>query len=289
MSSAQKIAPCLWFDGNAEEAAAFYVSLFDGSALVRRTRFGDAPAVMTVEFDLAGYRLVGLNGGPQFRFTPAISLFVMCETVEELDRLWGAITEGGNVMMPLDRYEWSERYGWGADRFGLTWQLMLGPVASVGQKIAPCLLFVGGTYGRAEEALTLYTSVFPDSPVDGILRYGPNEPGKEGTVKHAQFALGGGKFMVMDGPGEHAFGFNEAVSFMITCETQAEIDHYWSRLTAAGGAESMCGWLKDPFGVSWQVVPAGLLEILGGPHGAATGQVLMGMSKLDIDTLRAAR
>ena len=289
MSGAQKIIPCLWFDGNAEDAAAFYTSLFEGSAISHVMRVGDAPAAVTVEFDLAGYRLVGLNGGPQFTFTPAISLFVVCETVEEIDRLWGAITDGGRVMMPLDRYEWSERYGWGADRFGLTWQLMLGPVSSVGQKIAPCLLFVGGVYGRAEDALRLYTSIFPESPVDGILRYGPGEAGKEGTVKHAQFALSGGKFMVMDGPGEHAFGFNEAVSFSIACETQAEIDRYWSGLTAAGGAESLCGWLTDPFGVSWQVVPADLREVLSGPHGAAAGKALMGMRKLDADALRAAR
>jgi predicted 3-demethylubiquinone-9 3-methyltransferase (glyoxalase superfamily) len=289
MSGAQKIVPCLWFDGNAEDAAAFYVSLFEGSTITRRTRFGDEPAGATVEVDLAGCRLVGLNGGPQFRFTPAISLFVMCETVEEIDRLWGAITEGGMEMMPLGQYEWSERYGWGADRFGVTWQLMLGPVSSVGQKIAPCLLFVGGVYGRAEEAVKLYTSIFPDSPLDGILRYGPDEPGKEGTVKHAQFALSGRKFMVMDGPGDHAFGFNEAVSFMVACETQAEIDHYWSSLVAGGGAESMCGWLKDPFGVSWQIVPAGLREILGGPNGAAARRALLGMRKLDIDALRSAR
>jgi len=165
------------------------------------------------------------------------------------------------------------------------------------QKIVPCLWFDGNAEDAAAfyvslfegSAITLYTSIFPDSPVDGILRYGPGEPGKEGTVKHAQFALSGGKFMVMDGPGEHAFGFNEAVSFMITCETQAEIDQYWARLTAGGGAESMCGWLKDPFGVSWQVVPAGWREILSGPNGAAAGRALLGMRKLDLDALRAAR
>jgi len=165
------------------------------------------------------------------------------------------------------------------------------------QKIVPCLWFDGNAEDAAAfyvslfegSAITLYTSIFPDSPVDGILRYGPGEPGKEGTVKHAQFALSGGKFMVMDGPGEHAFGFNEAVSFMITCETQAEIDQYWARLTAGGGAESMCGWLKDPFGVSWQVVPAAWREILSGPNGAAAGRALLGMRKLDIDALRAAR
>jgi predicted 3-demethylubiquinone-9 3-methyltransferase (glyoxalase superfamily) len=289
MPAAPAITPCLWFDGQAEEAAVFYASLFDRSAVTQRNRFGGSPAPVTVEFELDGCPMVGLNGGPQFRFTPAISMFVMCDTAEELDRLWAALTDGGSVMMPVDRYEWSERYGWGVDRFGLTWQLMRGPVAEVGQKVTPCLLFVGDAYGRGEEAITLYTSVFPDAPIDGILRYGPGEPGREGTVKHAQFALGGRKFMVMDGPGEHHFGFNEALSFMVPCDTQAEIDRYWSRLTAGGGAGSRCGWLRDPFGVSWQIVPSDIRDILGGPNGTAAIQALMGMGKLDLDALRAAR
>lgn len=284
MDAMQMIKPCLWFDGKAEEAAEFYISLFENSSIGQVTKFGGEKAV-TVEFSLDGFRVVGLNGGPQFKFTPAISFFVMCETVEEIDSLWARLTEGGGVMMPLDAYEWSERYGWGVDKFGMTWQLMHGPVASVGQKVTPCFLFVNEQYGRGEEAIRLYTSLFPNSPIDGILHYGPNEPGREGTIKHAQFALAGGKFMVMDGPGEHAWGFNEAVSLIVNCEDQAEIDRYWTRLTEHGGAESMCGWLKDPFGVSWQVVPTNIGELLSQP---AAVQAMMGMKKLDIQTLLRA-
>lgn len=281
MSKAKNITPCLWYDGNAEEAANFYVSAFENSSVGTVARFDGVNAV-TVEFELDGCRFVALNGGPMYRFSPAISLFVMCETVAEIDGLWAKMTDGGGVMMPLDKYEWSERYGWAVDRFGLTWQLMLGPVADVGQKIAPCLLFVGDQFGRGRDAIELYTSVFPDSAVDGILLYGPDEPGPEGTVKHAQFALWGGKFMVMDGPGEHAFGFTEAVSFIVPCEDQAEIDRFWSALTANGGAESMCGWLKDPFGVSWQIVPENIAELLSRP-GAL--EAMFGMRKIDIDGL----
>ena len=284
MSETKMITPCLWFDGNGEEAAAFYVSLFANSSIGTVARFDGVNAV-TVEFTLDGSKFVALNGGPQYRFTPAISFFVICESVEEIDSLWAKITDGGGVMMPLDKYEWSDRYGWGSDRFGLGWQLMLGPVASAGQKIVPCLLFVGDQYGRGEEAINLYTSVFPDSPIDGILRYGANEPGREGTVKHAQFALRGGKFTIMDGPGEHAFGFSEALSFIVSCDDQAEIDHYWSSLTANGGAESMCGWLKDPFGVSWQIVPANIGELLSTP---AAMQAMFGMRKIDIAGLTHA-
>lgn len=281
MENLQKITPCLWFDGMAEEAAEFYVSIFENSSICHVTKFGGEKAV-TVAFSLGGYKVVGLNGGPQFEFTPAVSFFVMCETADEIDSLWAKITDGGGVMMPLDAYEWSERYGWGIDKFGLTWQLMLGPVSSVGQKVTPCFLFVNEQYGRGEEAIRLYTSLFPDSPIDGILHYGPNEPGREGTVKHAQFALAGGKFMIMDGPGEHAFGFNEAFSLIVNCADQAEIDRYWARLTENGGAESMCGWLKDPFGVSWQIVPANIGEMLDSP---AAVQTMMGMKKIDIAAL----
>ncbi len=285
MSESKKITPCLWFDGNGEEAAEFYVSLFDDSSIGNVARFDGVNAV-TVEFSLGGSKFVALNGGPQYKFTPAISFFVMCETADELDALWAQLTDGGGVLMPVDKYEWSERYGWGMDRFGLSWQLMLGPVGDVGQKIVPCLLFVDGQSGRGEEAINLYTSVFPNSPVDGILHYGPNEPGREGTVKHAQFALGGGKFMAMDAPGEHGFGFSEAVSFIVGCDDQSEIDRYWTALTANGGTESMCGWLKDPFGVSWQIVPTNIGELLATP---AAMQAMFGMRKIDIIGLKNAQ
>lgn len=284
MSKDAKITPCLWYDGNGEEAANFYVSLFENSSVGTVARFDGVNAI-TVEFELDGCKIVALNGGPMYKFTPAISLFVMCETVTEIDALWEKITDGGGVMMPLDKYEWSDRYGWAIDRFGLTWQLMLGPVESVGQKITPCLLFVGDQFGRGEEAIRLYASVFPDSPIDGILHYGPNEAGREGTVKHAQFALRGGKFMVMDGPGEHAFGFSEAVSFIVPCEDQAEIDRYWSALTSNGGSESQCGWLKDSFGVSWQIIPKNIAELLSRP---AAMQAIFGMRKIDIAGLMNA-
>ena len=162
-------------------------------------------------------------------------------------------------------------------------------MSDVGQKVSPCLLFVGDVYGRGEEAVTFYTSVFPGSSIDGFLRYGPNEPGREGTVKHSQFSLAGAKFSIMDGPGEHAFGFNEAVSFVVTCQDQTEIDRCWTRLLADGGSESRCGWLKDRFGVSWQVIPSDLRAILGGPHGEAAASALLGMGKLDVEALRSAR
>jgi predicted 3-demethylubiquinone-9 3-methyltransferase (glyoxalase superfamily) len=282
MQKDQKIVPCLWYDGDGEEAAEFYVSVFGGGVVSVNRLGGEKP--VTVEFEIVGLRVVALNGGPQYRFTPALSLFVTCETRGELEEAWGKISDGGNVMMPLDEYEWGV-YGWTADRFGMTWQLMLGPVEQVGQRIVPCFLFVGEQFGRGEEAIGLWTSLFPDSPVDGILRYGPGEPGREGTVKHAQFALAGGKFMVMDGPGEHAFGFSEAVSLMVACADQKEIDHFWDALTSEGGSASMCGWLKDRFGVSWQIIPENIGELLARPEAL---QAMFGMTKIEIGKLTGA-
>lgn len=297
----QKIIPHLWFDDQAEEAAAFYTSLFDGSTIGSITHYTSEGReihgqpdgkVMTVEFELAGYRFVALNGGPHFSFTPAISFFVVCEAEEEIDRLWQALSEDGAALMELGRYDWSETYGWVQDRFGLTWQLSLDYLDRVGQKITPSLLFVGEQHGRAEEALRYYTSVFEGSDISGILRYGPEDDQPEGTVQHAQFSLGGEQFMAMDSALEHPFTFNEAISFLISCESQDEVDDFWEKLTEGGNPEAQqCGWLKDRFGVSWQVTPAVLQKMLLDPDAEKVERVtsaFLQMKKFNIQKLQEA-
>ncbi|MDZ7343518.1 MAG: VOC family protein [candidate division KSB1 bacterium] len=295
----QKITPFLWFDSQAEEAAKFYTSLFKSGKIGRVARYGkegfeihhrEAGSVMTVDFELMGYQFTGLNGGPMFKFTPAISFFVVCETEAEIDALWQNLSQGGMAMMPLQKYDWSEKYGWVQDKFGLSWQVSLGRKEDVGQTISPFLMFVGKQHGRAEEALRFYTSLFKNSEVVGILRYGPGEPGPEGTVKHAQFRLHGEVFMVIDAAGEHPFTFNEALSLVVNCETQEEVDYFWEQLSV-GGEKSRCGWLKDKFGVSWQVVPTILDELMRDKDAQKTGRVMhvmLQMDKLDIKTLQQA-
>lgn len=299
MSNPQKIVPWLWFDSQAEEAAHFYTALFPNSRIGGMLYHGEAGqdipgqtpgSVMTVDFQLAGYRLMGLNGGPMFAFTPAISFFVVCETEPELDTLWAGLTAGGNILMPLDKYDWSDKYGWLQDKYGLTWQLSLGKLEDVGQKITPSLMFVGAQHGRAEEALTLYTALFQESAIDAI-RYVPSTDSSAQTVQHAQFSLSHEKFMAMDSGLAHAFTFTEALSLEIACDTQAEVDYFWTGLTADGGEEGPCGWLKDKFGVSWQVVPRVLYELLNDPDKARVNRVteaVFGMKKLEIDTLQRA-
>ena len=194
--------------------------------------------------------------------------------------------------MDLAKYDWSEKYGWLNDRYGLSWQIALGKLANVGQKITPSLLFVGAQYGRAEEALKYYASIFEGSGIEGILRYGPGKTDPEGNVKHARFHLGGQKFMAMESVLDHPFTFNEAISFQVLCETQDAADYFWEMLSQGGDpAAQQCGWLKDKFGVSWQVVPTVLTEMLcdSNPRKAeGVTKALLQMKKFDIAALKQA-
>lgn len=276
------IYPCIWSNGQAAESAAFYCDVFPGFALT-----GSNPMVATIES--GGQRFMFLNGGPQFKPNPSISFFVVFETEAEIDRAWAALEEGGQVLMGLDNYPWSEKYGWIQDKFGLSWQLSLGKLSDVGgQRYTPSLMFTPPHNGRAEEAIRFYTGIFDGSSVEGILPYSEEDPDVTGTVKHAQFKLGSHTMMAMDSSSAHKFSFNEGISLVVECETQQQIDGFWDQLTA-GGAESQCGWLKDKFGVSWQVVPSILPKLLGDPARAErVVAAFMQMKKFDIETLKNA-
>ena len=209
----KKITPCLWFNNQANEAATLYCSVFANAKIAAQSPF-------VVEINISGQNITLLDGGPKYKPNASISFYYICETAEELDRAWNAFSKDGNVLMPLDKYPWGEKYGWINDKFGISWQLALGKFEDVGQKITPCMLFTGKQYGRAEEAINFYSSVFKDTKVDGILRYGPNEkPDQEGKVKHAQMALNGNKLMLMESAAAHNFTFTEGVSLTIHCET----------------------------------------------------------------------
>ena len=277
-----KIYPCFWFDGQAKAASEFYCSIFGNSEITV-----DTP--MVVNFNLNGQKFMGLNGGPQFKINRSISIFAMCETDEETNNAWQRLSEGGSVLMPLDKYPWSEKYGWLQDRYGVSWQIAQGKLEDVhGQKFTPCFLFTGPQHGRAEEALKFYTTTFQPSSVSGILHNATGDTEPEGTVKHAQFIINNYVMMVMDSVGPHAFNFNEAFSFVVECETQQEIDYYWGKF-AEGGEESRCGWVKDKFGVWWQVVPTILGKLMSDPTRAQkVMQAFMQMKKFDIKKLEEA-
>jgi predicted 3-demethylubiquinone-9 3-methyltransferase (glyoxalase superfamily) len=291
----------LWFDSQAEEAAKFYTSVFPNSKVGDIVRYGKegfeihkrpAGSVMVAEFELSGEKFMGLNGGPLFKFNPSLSYFVVCETMEETDRIWNTLLDGGKVMMPYQKYDWSEKYGWLSDRYGLSWQISYGKLSDVGQKITPSFLFVGDLCGRAEEAIQFYTSVFKDSSVEGIMKHPAGGKEREGTVAHAQFKLAGQTFMIMESSDlEHNFKFNEAISIIVNCQTQKEIDYYWEKFTANGGKEIECGWVKDKFGVSWQVDSVELTQMLKDSDKEKVARVtnaFLHMKKFDVAKLREA-
>lgn len=289
-----QITPCLWFDNKAEEAAAYYISIFKNSKIEYVTHYGKEGyeehgqkegTVLTIDFSLNGQLFTAFNGGPHFKFNPSVSFYVVCETENEITGLWERLSEGGSILMPLDKYEWSERYGWVGDRYGLTWQLSLGKLEDTGQKISPALLFMGSHHHQAEEAVHFYTTIFPDSGVRGILKYGDGGTETPGTVKHAQFTLKNQTFMIMGNSKAHDFEFNEAISFQVFCDTQDQIDYFWNKLSYGGG-EGKCGWLRDMYGISWQVIPAALRNLLNNPDKSdKVMKALLKMKKYDIAKL----
>lgn len=289
----QKIAPHLWFDKEAREAAELYTSIFEDSRIVNVTTLRDTPSGDTdvVSFELAGQPFQAISGGPLFTFNPSVSFLVACESKDEVDALWNRLIEDGSALMPLDAYPFSARYGWLQDRYGLSWQIMHAGDRAITQRIVPTLLFVGDVCGKAEEAISFYASVFDDAEVGDIDRYGPGEESdREGTVKHAAFKLEGYELAAMDSARDHRFSFNEAISFLVYCDTQDEIDRYWKRLSAVPEAEQ-CGWLKDRYGLSWQIVPRAMDKMLLDSDEEALARVtqaFLPMMKLDLAKLEEA-
>ena len=288
-----RITPHLWFDKEAREAARFYTSAFKDSQIKNTTVLHNTPSgsVDIVTVGLLGEEFMFISAGPLFRFTPAVSFLVACKTKDEVEALWKTLSEGGSALMELGEYPFSEKYGWVQDRYGLSWQVMFMGDRKIKQRIIPTLMFVGRQCGKAEEAITFYASAFRNAKVGDILRYGKSEePDKEGTVKHAAFTLEGQQFAAMDSAREHRFTFNEAISFMVYCETQKEIDHYWGKLSADPKAEQ-CGWLKDRYGLSWQVVPTVMDEMLKAKDKrklARVTEAFLKMKKFDIAKLEEA-
>jgi len=289
----QKITPHLWFDKEAKEAAQFYTSVFKNSKITNVTTLHDTPSgdCDVVSFELSGQKFMAISAGPLFKFNPSISFHVKCETKDEVDAIWEKLSAGGTVLMELGEYPFSEKYGWCNDRYGLSWQVIYAGGSEIKQKITPVLMFVGNVCGKAEEAINFYASVFHNAKVGDILRYGKDEePDKEGTIKHAAFTLEGQEFAAMDSAHKHNFTFNEAISFMVHCETQEGIDYYWEKLSADPKAEQ-CGWLKDKYGLSWQIVPTVMDEMLQDPDKENVERVtdaFLKMKKFDISELKEA-
>lgn len=297
----QKIVPHLWFDKEAKEAADFYVKAFGknsrvlSSTVLKNTPSGDCDVM---RFELWGYEFMSISAGPYFPFNPSISFMLNFDPStdpnarENLDALWAALSDGGEALMPLDAYPFSERYGWIKDKYGVTWQLIFTkPEGEPRPSIIPSLMFTGDMTGKAEEAIDLYVSTFQNAK-RGVTAPYPEGASPEPAAKimFAEFMLEGQWFTAMDSGHMHDFAFNEAVSLLVRCEDQREIDGLWAKLSAAPEAEQ-CGWLKDAYGVSWQVSPAAMEEIMESGDEAKIARVtqaFLQMKKFDIAALEKA-
>jgi len=276
----QKITPNLWFNGNAEEAVDFYISVFPDASIKKISHYPKskkegladfqldmAGKVLTVDFEIMGFHFTTINAGPEFVPNPSISFFITLDSKEKIDQLWGKLIHGGKELMARTKYPFSEYYGWVEDKYHVSWQLILNnPDGEWRPKVMPSLLFTQDKNGKAEEAITFYTSVFKKSKIGQMVhRTEDDEMAKAGTLSFGDYMLEDTWIATMDGGAGHDFTFNEGVSLSISCKDQEEIDYYWGTLTANSGEESVCGWLKDKYGVSWQVVPAHMEELMKKP------------------------
>jgi predicted 3-demethylubiquinone-9 3-methyltransferase (glyoxalase superfamily) len=267
------------------------VSIFPGSEITGKTVISGTPGgdVDIVTFDLSGNSFMAINAGPMFKINPSISFYVYCGSELEVGRLYNELSNGGMVMMPLDKYPWSGKYAWVQDKYGLTWQLDIDDINSQ-QKILPSLLFANEKFDKVREAIGFYTSLFPCSKIIMEAPYDKSANLPEGTLLFAQYKLGGYLLNTMSSTLSHDFDFNEAVSLMVYCETQDEIDYYWSMLSDEG-EEQQCGWVKDKFGVSWQVVPTEMDKMMltaDKVQLARVTEAMLKMIKLDISGLQKA-
>lgn len=288
------IKPHLWFDSQAKEAAGFYTNLLPDSAVTYVNQLHDTPSgdCDIVAFKLAGQCFMAISAGPLFKFNPSISFMVHFDTAEELNQVWNKLVTGGKVMMPLDQYPFSERYGWLADQYGLSWQLMIrNPDGVQKPVIVPSLMFTEAMAGKADEAINFYCSVFKDSRRGTTApRTEDMGPDKAGSLMYADFYINDTWLAAMDSAHPHGFVFNEAVSLLINCDTQEEIDYYFSALSADPKAEQ-CGWLKDQYGVSWQITPTLMDEVFRKGTREQIDRVtqaFLPMKKIDLATLQAA-
>ncbi|MCD7102089.1 VOC family protein [Pseudoclavibacter sp. 13-3] len=304
------IVPNLWFDGDAREAVDFYVDALPDCRVTDVSHypleglppFQEAMAgqELTIEFTVAGQRLVAVNAGAEFRPNPSISLMlnfdpgVDPQAHDRLRGVWAALSRDGTPLVPLGATPFSRCFGWLQDRYGVCWQLILtDPRGASRPFVLPSLRFAGPQRGHALQAIEYYVDVFrPRAEMAGLgtvipYRSTSTEPTADATadglLEFADFQICGQWLTAADDTGSAGFPFTEGVSLQVDCADQAEIDRLWELLSSSPEAEA-CGWCRDRFGVSWQIVPADIAELMLRPGAYAR---LLGMKKIVIDELLA--
>lgn len=290
----QHLISHLWFDQEAEEAVNLYTTVFENSEITSQTVYEDTPSgdALSIEFRLENLYFSAINGGPHFKFNPAISIMVSLPDGPAVDKLYGELAEGGTDLMPLDSYPFSERYAWFADQYGLTWQLMVDSDHAKSEKLRLNLLFSNAVCGKAEEALDFYQEIFEGAEIRAVSKYSEGEaPDERAKINYAELVIGENELVLMDHGAGGDFTFNEAYSLLILCASQAEVDYYWEKLSSDPNAEQ-CGWLKDKFGVAWQIVPIRMYELMAEGTEEELNRVtqaMLKMKKIDIEALENAK
>lgn len=298
----QRITVNIWCDREAEAAGEFYAAVLPATTTQVSSRYPDAGLpdfqadfageALTVDVTVDGQRLVLINAGDEFRPNPTVSPALLFDTARDpdarqrLDAVWRRLVDGGEILLPLGDYPFSPHYGWVRDRYGVGWHLITTERSGVRQPmLSPALMFCGAAQNRAEAAVEFYTGLLPASQISSVLRY-PEDvgPAKAGTVMFADFTLARQRFIAMDSVAERDYGFDPGMSLQIDCADQAEIDRLWQALSAVPESEQ-CGWCIDEFGLSWQVVPAAMEELIDSP---GAYEAMLEMTKIEIAALRAA-
>ncbi|AZA14540.1 VOC family protein [Corynebacterium choanae] len=294
-AAAQCIVPTIWCNGNADEVAAQYRDVFGDVEIIDHQRYPEeglldfqqpfAGKTLTIELAIRGFRLLLINADDTFTPNPTISLMVSNPDRAATQQLYAGLAADGFVMMPLQEYDFNPYYCWVEDKFGVSWQLFTHEEPVDLPAIYPSIMFCGAAQNRAAEALTHYTEVFSGEILNKVtyqdMGQGDNGVITGDSVVFATFTLEGQLFGAMDSAVEQPFHFGGGVALMVNADDQTAINHYFHALSADPAAER-CGWLRDKFGLAWQVVPSNLSEFMQRPNAYAK---LMGMRNIVIDEL----
>lgn len=269
--------PCIWMNGNAQEAAGYYLSLFEEGRIAAQNN-------MVINLEIMGTNLMMLNGGPTYAPNPAVSYFIYTGNRDKTEKIYRSIIKNGSVLFPLDKYPWADHYAWVQDKYGVNWQLDSDGINN-SQRMVPALMFVNQKKLQVKEALEYYGSVFPKHTLLVESSYPPGSGMPENSLVFAQIKLNDYIINLMSSPDAHDFDFTPGNSIVLLCKDQQEIDYYWEAL-GKGGNYSKCGWLTDAYGHSWQIVPEVLSKLLSNPEKAqAVTNAFLQMSKFDIQAL----
>ncbi|HJG79909.1 MAG TPA: VOC family protein [Brevibacterium senegalense] len=303
-----QLTPHIWCNRTAEEAADLYTRTFRQVREIARSHYPteDLPdfqksfagQVVSLELEIHGCPVGFINADDIFRPNPAAGFMVHISTAHVddpttyIDEIHDRLIDGGHALMPLGEYPFSPRYAWIEDRYGVSWQLFVSPDDAPPRPfLVPALLFSGQAQNRCAEAVVTYTSLFPGAEAGTVATYPePTGPARAGDVMFSEMRLGPDGddptrepwVTAMDSGVEQPFTFTEGFSLMVRVRDQEEIDRLWDVLSTVPEKEA-CGWCCDEYGVSWQIVPEDIDEIMEIP---GAHQRMLEMKKLDIAGLR---